>query len=62
MTAPRVRRLPPLKGHPRVRLRRDLKELETILATLPAPPRALALVQRMHSTLDEVPTSASTEA
>ena len=55
----RVRRLPQLKGHPRRRLRRDLRELEKILRTLPAPPRALALVRRMHEALDSIPVAKS---
>jgi len=59
MTETRVRRLPPLRGHPRVRLRRDLRELERIIRSLPAPPRAAALVRRMHTALDEIPTGAS---
>ena len=61
-----VRRLPQLRGHPRVRLRKDLKEVGWILEhrgvgagpvcfAAPDVTRLLALVQRMHGAIDSIP-------
>ena len=65
-----ARRLQPLKGHPRRRLRTDLRELGWILEhrgvgagpvcfAAPDVTRALALVLRMHGAIDEIPVAAS---